>query len=152
MADAISLTGHNDIVNSVAWNTSHRAQMLATSCKDKKLRLYDPRASPKPIQVPLFLLFLFFFLYCSSLIFLLPFFPYLTGSQECIAHEGVQGFRVIWADSNEFDFLMTVGFSKVTERYATLWDPRKLGVPLHSSLVCIRYFICLLHVNNPKIL
>lgn len=104
VTDAISLTGHSDIVTSVAWNTHHKAQLMATSCKDKKLRVFDPRANTKPIQ-------------------------------ECVAHEGVQGFRVVWADNNDFDILLTVGFSKVTERYATLWDPRKLSAPLHSTLI-----------------
>jgi hypothetical protein len=55
VTDSISLTGHTDVVSSIAWNVSHKAQMMATSCKDKKLRVYDPRASPKAIQVPHFL-------------------------------------------------------------------------------------------------
>jgi WD40 repeat protein len=64
VADAISLTGHTDVVSSVAWNVQHKAQLTATACKDKRLRVYDPRASPKPIQV---LFFLFFILFLSLL-------------------------------------------------------------------------------------
>lgn len=49
--EAISMTGHTDIVSNVAWNATQKAQMMASACKDKKLRVFDPRASPKPVQV-----------------------------------------------------------------------------------------------------
>lgn len=103
-ADMISLAGHTDMVSSITWNVSNGAALAATACKDKMLRIYDPRASPKAVQ-------------------------------ECAAHEGVQGFRAIWADSNDFNFLLSVGFSKGSERSASLWDPRKLGTALHSSQI-----------------
>lgn len=61
----------------------------------------------------------------------------LIRGQECVAHEGVQGFRTLWADSNDCNFLLTVGFSKGSERSSALWDPRKLDSPLHSTLVSI---------------
>lgn len=47
----ISLAGHGDVVGSLAWNVGSNAQLVATACKDKKLRVFDPRASPKAVQV-----------------------------------------------------------------------------------------------------
>jgi coronin-1B/1C/6 len=42
------ITGHPDIVNSIAWNWN--GSLIATTCKDKKLRIIDVRAN-KIIQV-----------------------------------------------------------------------------------------------------
>jgi coronin-1B/1C/6 len=42
-AEKAEVTGHPDIVNSVQW--SYDGSMLATSCKDKNLRVIDPRAN-----------------------------------------------------------------------------------------------------------
>jgi coronin-1B/1C/6 len=36
------ISGHPDIVNSVAWN--YNGSKLATACKDKNIRLLDPRS------------------------------------------------------------------------------------------------------------
>lgn len=37
------ITGHMDIVNSITW--SYDGSLIATTCKDKKIRLIDPRAN-----------------------------------------------------------------------------------------------------------
>nr|XP_033770813.1 coronin-7-like isoform X4 [Geotrypetes seraphini] len=42
------LTGHSDQILSLAWSPD--GQLLATVCKDGKVRLYDPRRSTKPVQ------------------------------------------------------------------------------------------------------
>lgn len=46
------------------------------------------------------------------------------------AHEGSKPQKCIW--SNNLDKIITVGFSKQSDRQITLWDPRNLEAPLHS--------------------
>jgi len=46
---AITLTGHNDSIQSIAWNAV--GTVLATTCRDRKLRLFDPRAGTAPVRV-----------------------------------------------------------------------------------------------------
>jgi len=81
---------HSDIINSCEWNFN--GSLLATSCKDKKIRVIDPRKGT------------------------------VTGEAE--AHQGIKGSRVIWLGSKEK--LLSVGFTKTSEREYALWDPRKL--------------------------
>uniref|UniRef100_A0A8C4Q584 Coronin n=1 Tax=Eptatretus burgeri TaxID=7764 RepID=A0A8C4Q584_EPTBU len=42
------LNGHVDNVQSITW--SHKGSLLATTCKDKMLRLFDPRAMQDAVQ------------------------------------------------------------------------------------------------------
>ncbi|XP_068605649.1 coronin-7-like isoform X1 [Brachionichthys hirsutus] len=42
------LTGHRDQIFSMAWSPDGR--LLATVCKDGKVRIYDPRGSTEPVQ------------------------------------------------------------------------------------------------------
>lgn len=42
------LTGHEDQVFGMAWSPD--GKLLATVCKDGKVRIYDPRKSPAPVQ------------------------------------------------------------------------------------------------------
>lgn len=42
------LTGHEDQVFSMAWSPD--GKLLATVCKDGKVRIYEPRKSPTPVQ------------------------------------------------------------------------------------------------------
>jgi coronin-1B/1C/6 len=44
----ITLAGHNDAIQSVAWDPT--GQLIATTCRDRKLRLFDPRASTEAIR------------------------------------------------------------------------------------------------------
>lgn len=48
-AASITLTGHNDSVQSMCWNPV--GNTLATTCRDRKLRLFDPRAGADPVRV-----------------------------------------------------------------------------------------------------
>jgi coronin-1B/1C/6 len=42
------LVGHNDAIQSIAFNPS--GTLLATTCKDRKIRLFDPRAGGEPVR------------------------------------------------------------------------------------------------------
>ena len=46
-AQKIELQGHTEIIQSLAWN--YDGSQLVTTCKDKKIRVYDSR-SVQPIQ------------------------------------------------------------------------------------------------------
>jgi len=87
-----TVDGHTDIVQSVDWN--HNGSQLATTCKDKKVRVFDPRTS--------------------------------AIAHEAICHQGVKGSRVTWMK----DKVLTVGFSKSSEREFNIFDPRNIGEPI----------------------
>jgi len=89
--------GHTDIINSVAW--SHNGSLLATACKDKKVRIVDPRAN--------------------------------KAVSEKEAHAGTKGSRVIWIGKS--GNLLSVGFSKNSDRQYALWDPRNWDAPLATE-------------------
>ena len=42
------LNGHTDTIQSIAFNFS--GSLLATTCRDRKLRIFDPRASSDPVR------------------------------------------------------------------------------------------------------
>lgn len=48
-APAITLTGHKDTIQSIAWNAI--GTTLATTCRDRKLRIFDPRAGTEAVRV-----------------------------------------------------------------------------------------------------
>lgn len=91
-ANMFTVEGHSDIVQSVDWN--YNGSQIATTCKDKKLRVFDPRTqsvsvctlihcyiyfyahththfiNPSPslrLHYSLFISFLFFFFFCCLL-------------------------------------------------------------------------------------
>ncbi|XP_031411675.1 coronin-7 [Meleagris gallopavo] len=43
-----ALEAHGDQLQSISWK--HDGRLLGTSCKDKKLRIFDPRAGPAASQ------------------------------------------------------------------------------------------------------
>ncbi|WRT63362.1 uncharacterized protein IL334_000267 [Kwoniella shivajii] len=45
----ITLKGHSDSIQSIAWNAI--GTTLATTCRDKKLRLFDPRAGTEAVRI-----------------------------------------------------------------------------------------------------
>ncbi|XP_038618544.1 coronin-7 isoform X1 [Tachyglossus aculeatus] len=47
-AEKLRLQGHRDQIFSLAWSPDGR--QLATACKDGKVRIYDPRNGPEPLQ------------------------------------------------------------------------------------------------------
>eukprot|EP00695_Tsukubamonas_globosa_P000025 TRINITY_DN1015_c1_g1_i1.p2 TRINITY_DN1015_c1_g1~~TRINITY_DN1015_c1_g1_i1.p2 ORF type:complete len:244 (-),score=117.04 TRINITY_DN1015_c1_g1_i1:234-965(-) len=92
-----SCTVHPEVVQSLSFNLD--GSLMATTCKDKKLRIVDPRANAAVATV--------------------------TG------HEGAKGARVIWMGQK--DRIFTVGFSKMSERQYSFWDPRDLTKPLITT-------------------
>jgi len=88
----ITVDGHTDIIMSVDWN--YNGSQLASSSKDKKLRVFDPRTN--------------------------------TISAEVVCHQGVKGSRVCWMK----DKVLTVGFSKTSEREFNIYDPRNIAEPV----------------------
>jgi len=92
-----TVDGHADIIQSIDWN--YNGSRLATTCKDKKARIFDPRTE--------------------------------SISQEVVAHQGVKGSRVCWMK----DKVLTIGFSKTSEREFNIYDPRKFSEPIsHLSI------------------
>lgn len=88
----ITVEGHTDIIQALDWNNN--GSQLASACKDKKLRIFDPRTN--------------------------------TISQEVTSHLGVKGSRVCWLK----DKVLTVGFSKNSEREFNIYDPRSINDPI----------------------
>ena len=43
------LSGHNDAIQSLAFNSS--GTLLATTCRDRKIRLFDPRAGGEAVRI-----------------------------------------------------------------------------------------------------
>lgn len=88
----LTVEGHSDLIQDFDWN--YDGSQAATTCKDKKARVFDPRTK--------------------------------TIAQEVVAHQGTKGARVCWMK----DKLLTVGFSKNTEREFNIYDPRSMENPL----------------------
>ncbi|KAH7326795.1 microtubule binding protein [Rhizoctonia solani] len=45
----IALTGHTDTIQSLTWNPS--GTLLATTCRDRKIRMFDPRAGSEAVRI-----------------------------------------------------------------------------------------------------
>lgn len=91
-SNIFTVEGHTDIVQSVDWN--HNGSQIATTCKDKKARVFDPRQN--------------------------------SIAYEVVCHQGVKGSRVCWMK----DKILTVGFSKSSEREFNIFDPRQGAEPI----------------------
>jgi len=90
-----TVEGHADIIQCLDWN--YTGNLIATSSKDKKIRIFDPRTDE-------------------------------ASARSVTAHEGVKGSRVCWIR----DKLLTIGFTKSSEREFKIWDPSSLDKPLAS--------------------
>jgi len=92
-----TIEGHADIIQSLDWN--YNGSLIATTCKDKKARVFDPRTE--------------------------------TIAQEVLAHQGIKGSRVCFMKEK----VLTIGFSKTSEREFNIYDSRKFAEPLaHLSV------------------
>jgi hypothetical protein len=85
---------HADIIQSCDWNFN--GSLVATSCKDKKIRIIDPRQHSVVSEVE--------------------------------GHQGIKGSRVCWLGKREK--ILSVGFSKTSEREFFMWDPREFSKPI----------------------
>jgi coronin-1B/1C/6 len=96
--DLFTQVDHTDIINDLQWN--FEGSWCATSCKDKHLRIIDPRTQKLVADVT-------------------------------EAHPGIKGFRLqtVW---NPKEWIITCGFSKSSERVASVWDVAKMDKPINS--------------------
>eukprot|EP01114_Cavostelium_apophysatum_P008322 TRINITY_DN2072_c0_g1_i1.p1 TRINITY_DN2072_c0_g1~~TRINITY_DN2072_c0_g1_i1.p1 ORF type:complete len:931 (-),score=272.47 TRINITY_DN2072_c0_g1_i1:40-2832(-) len=92
--EKIKLEGPTDAIQSVSWNWD--GSLMASSSKDKEMRIYDPRTN--------------------------------NITQRVEAHDGIKGFKVNWLGEREG--LLTVGFTKGSQRQLALWDLKNLSKPL----------------------
>jgi len=95
--EKITLHGHTDMVLSVGWN--YDGTLLATTCKDKKLRVFDPRTE-KEVSV-------------------------------AESHAGIKGSRLVWLGTS--GRIVTVGFSRTSDRQMHLWDGKSWDKPLKEE-------------------
>ncbi|KAH9893647.1 microtubule binding protein [Cubamyces lactineus] len=86
------LGGHGDAIQSLAWNPT--GTILATTCRDRKIRLFDPRAGPDPVRV--------------------------GEGHGGIKASLALGARVVWMGDR--DRIATTGFSKMSDRQAAIWE------------------------------
>lgn len=83
----VTLTGHTDMIQSFTFNPS--GTLLATTCRDRKVRLFDPRKGGDPVRV-------------------------------AEGHSGIKGARIAWMGDR--DRFATTGFSRMSDRQATIWE------------------------------
>jgi len=85
---------HADIIQSCEWN--YNGSLLVTTCKDKKIRIIDPRKQNVAAEVE--------------------------------GHQGIKGSRALWLGNKEK--IVSVGFSKNSEREFYFWDPKDFAKPV----------------------
>jgi len=95
----LTVEGHGDIIQSIDWN--YDGSLVATACKDKKIRVVDPRSRS------------------------------IAGDVE--AHAGVKGSRAMWLGKT--GKILTVGFSRTSDRQYSIWDPAAFSRPVASENV-----------------
>ncbi|KNE55393.1 hypothetical protein AMAG_01289 [Allomyces macrogynus ATCC 38327] len=96
-AEKIELGGHGEIIQSMTY--SWTGDMLATTCKDKILRVFDIRSK--------------------------------TAAVETLGHQGVKGSRAVWL--GDLDKIVTVGFSKTSDRQIFVWDLKNPKTPIKTQ-------------------
>ncbi|KAM5307838.1 coronin-6 isoform 5-T5 [Glossophaga mutica] len=118
---------HPDIIHSVCWNSN--GSLLATTCKDKTLRIIDPRkgqvvaerARPHEGARPLRAVF------TADGKLLSTGFSRMSERQLALwdperfaAHEGMRPMRAIFTRQGH---IFTTGFTRMSQRELGLWDP-----------------------------
>ena len=118
---------HSDIIYSMSWN--YNGSLIATTCKDKKLRILDPRKEDKLLAVSELWLYP-----PGDWGFLLPYFVFvhdfhihtfcinthIPHSQEGNCHQGTKPARVVFCGTT--NKLFTTGFSRMSERQYAVWN------------------------------
>lgn len=80
---------HGDVVQSLSWKQD--GQLLVTSCKDKQLRVIDPRCNSANGAV----------------------------THSCISHHGIKDSRVVWLGN--MNRILTTGFNSVSIVLRVFW-------------------------------
>ncbi|XP_054429230.1 coronin-6 isoform X5 [Pteronotus mesoamericanus] len=125
---------HPDIIHSVCWNSN--GSLLATTCKDKTLRIIDPRkgqvvaerARPHEGARPLRAVF------TADGKLLSTGFSRMSERQLALwdperfaAHEGMRPMRAIFTRQGH---IFTTGFTRMSQRELGLWDPNNFEEPV----------------------
>lgn len=108
---------HNDVIFSMSLNRD--GSLLATTCKDKKLRVIEPRTGI--IKSVMYFLF-----------FLSPFFGNAI-FQEDICHVGSKASKVVFLGFS--GRLLTTGFSRHSDRQYAIWDENDLSKALMTDII-----------------
>ncbi|MBN3312385.1 COR1B protein, partial [Atractosteus spatula] len=109
---------HPDMIYSVSWNRD--GSLLCTACKDKALRVIDPRRGSvfRFVCVSL-LISIEMSALCSSLI--------VSSVVVLRAHDGSRPMRAVFLSDGK---IFTTGFSRMSERQLALWDVNDLEEPM----------------------
>ncbi|CAJ0949190.1 unnamed protein product [Ranitomeya imitator] len=125
---------HSDLVYNVCWN--YNGSLITTTCKDKKLRVIDPRKQEIVAEKsgahegarPIKSIFL-----SDGKIFTTGFSKMserqlaLWDPEKLSPHEGMRPLRAIFTrDGNIF----TTGFTRMSQRELGLWDPSNFDEPI----------------------
>lgn len=124
---------HTDLIYSACWNTD--GSRILTSCKDKKLRVFDPRRGTVivvrliPLLRPPFVNNFFSFIkewHVYLFIVTLDVLVFTTVLNVSVVqekdkpHEGSRPVRAVFVSEGQ---ILTTGFSRMSERQVALWDP-----------------------------
>lgn len=115
----IVLDVHPDLVYSACWNWD--GSKLLTTCKDKKIRIIDPRNGNVDEVWHIFSSIVSLFIDCFL------WYPKYWNLQEAICHEGSKATRAIYLRNG---LVFTTGFSKMSERQYSLRAPNHLNDPI----------------------
>lgn len=102
---------HPDLIYSVSWNTDGSA--ICTVCKDKALRIIDPRRR-SVLKVTELLLWSAFLR--QSLAFNVEFFWSKVREK---VHDGTRPMKAVFLSNGK---ILTTGFNRRTDRQVALWD------------------------------
>lgn len=104
--EAFEMRVHGEVMQCITW--SYDGSLLATTCRDKKLRMIDIRAN-QIVQVV-----------CDDSNF----------CQESQGHQGIKGSRLVWlGDSGRF---ATTGFSRSSDRQVMLFNTTMIDKPVKT--------------------
>ncbi|KAI5097040.1 coronin-1A [Silurus meridionalis] len=125
---------HSDMIYSACWNRD--GSRILTSCKDKKLRVFDPRKGSviaekdkphegsRPVRA----------VFVSEGKILTTGFSRMSERQVALwdpekdkPHEGSRPVRAVFVSEGK---ILTTGFSRMSERQVALWDPNNFSEPL----------------------
>nr|XP_036870380.1 coronin-7 isoform X4 [Manis javanica] len=130
------LVAHGDLVQGAVW--SRDGALVGTMCKDKQLRIFDPRAKPEASQETVGSLKEAGHSLGDQEVFLPTalaptegyegHFPALLKSTR--AHENSRDGRLVWTGTQEH--LVSTGFNQMRECEVKLWDTRHFSSALTS--------------------